>query len=127
MMNKGDYHMASMAIRMRDKFNKYWGNIDNMNWFLFVVILLDPRRLLAIPISTIASESAFSTSGRVIDAFRSSLSPKMVKALICTQDWLCATPRIDLCAIMDDIEKFEEFEKELEGSNSCATSKDIYD
>ncbi|KAL0444205.1 UNVERIFIED_CONTAM: putative AC transposase [Sesamum latifolium] len=43
MMNKGDYHMASMAIRMRDKFNKYWGNIDNMNWFLFVAILLDLR------------------------------------------------------------------------------------
>ncbi|KAL0462785.1 UNVERIFIED_CONTAM: Zinc finger BED domain-containing protein RICESLEEPER 2, partial [Sesamum latifolium] len=42
-VNKGDYHMASMAIRMRDKFNKYWGNIDNMNWFLFVAILLDPR------------------------------------------------------------------------------------
>ncbi|KAL0405612.1 UNVERIFIED_CONTAM: putative AC transposase [Sesamum latifolium] len=83
--------------------------------------------MLAIPVSTIASESAFSTSGRVIDVFRSSLSPKMVEALICTQDRLRATPRIDLCAIMEVIEKFEEFEKELEGSSSCATSKDIYD
>ncbi|KAL0449487.1 UNVERIFIED_CONTAM: putative AC transposase [Sesamum latifolium] len=181
MMNKGDYHMASMAIRMRDKFNKHWGNIDNMNWFLFVAILLDPslehtskdkdsiqdyifmqldgeddpsellesqfakhleeeecaesksevtRYLLdgcEKSISTIASESAFSTSGRVIDAFRSSLSSKMVEVLMCTQDWLRATPRINLCAIMEDIEKFEEFEQELEGSNSCATSKDMYD
>ncbi|KAL0315404.1 UNVERIFIED_CONTAM: Zinc finger BED domain-containing protein RICESLEEPER 2 [Sesamum radiatum] len=238
-MNKGDYHMASMAIRMKDKFNKYWGNIDNMNWFLFVAILLDPRYklkyvsfglatiygsdpsfvkrmiekiedtlhllykqyahsslehtskdkdsiqdnifmqldgeddpgellesqfakhleeeqcaesksevtrylfdgceklskdfdvlkwwksssskypilskiakdVLDIPVSTIASESAFSTSGRVIDAFRSSLSTKMVEALICTQDWLRDTPQIDLCAILEDIEKFEEFEK----------------
>ncbi|KAL0290415.1 UNVERIFIED_CONTAM: Zinc finger BED domain-containing protein RICESLEEPER 2 [Sesamum calycinum] len=160
-VNKGDYHMASMAIRMRDKFNKYWGNIDNMNWFLFVAILLDPslehtskdkdsiqdnifmqldgeddpvqnihsfkiaKDVLAIPVSTVASKSAFSTSGRVIDAFRRSRSPKMVEALICTQDWLRATPQIDLCAIMEDIEKFEEFEKELEGSSSCATSKDI--
>ncbi|KAL0400182.1 UNVERIFIED_CONTAM: putative AC transposase [Sesamum radiatum] len=247
--------MASMAIRMRDKFNKYWGNIDNMNWFLFVAILLDPRYklkyvsfglatiyesdpsfvkrmtekiedmlhllykqyahsslehtskdkdsiqdyilmqlggeddpnvllesefakyleeeqcaeskskvtrylldgceksskdfdvlkwwksssskypilskiakdVLAIPVSTIASESAFSTSGRVIDAFRSSLSPKMVEALIYTQDWLRATPWIELCAIMEDIKKFEEFEQELEGSNSCSTSNGIYD
>ncbi|KAL0345784.1 UNVERIFIED_CONTAM: putative AC transposase [Sesamum radiatum] len=238
MMNKGDYHMASMAIYMRDKFNKYWENIDNI-WSLFVAILLDPRYklkyvsfglatiyesdpsfvkrmtekiedmlhllykqyahsnlehiskdkdsiqdyifiqldgeddpnellesqfakhleeeqcaesksevtrylldgceksskdfdvlkwwksssskypilskiakdVLAILVSTIASESSFSTSGRVIDAFRSSLSPKMMEALICTQDWLRATPRIDLCVIMEDIEKFENFEE----------------
>ncbi|KAM7477159.1 hypothetical protein LguiB_024402 [Lonicera macranthoides] len=42
----------------------------------------------AIPVSTIASESCFSTSGRIIDSFRTSLSPKMVEALICTQNWL---------------------------------------
>ena len=30
----------------------------------------------------------FSTSGRTIDAYRSSLSPKTAEALICSQDWL---------------------------------------
>ncbi|GJS76288.1 zinc finger BED domain-containing protein RICESLEEPER 2-like protein [Tanacetum coccineum] len=44
--------------------------------------------LLAIPVSTVASESVFSTSGRVLDTFRSSLSDKSIKSLICTQDWL---------------------------------------
>ncbi|KAG8371764.1 hypothetical protein BUALT_Bualt13G0122200 [Buddleja alternifolia] len=43
MISKGDYQMASMALRMKEKFNKYWGNIDNINWLLFIAILLDPR------------------------------------------------------------------------------------
>ncbi|KAK1383621.1 hypothetical protein POM88_021356 [Heracleum sosnowskyi] len=46
------------------------------------------RDVLAIPVSTVASESTFSTSGRILDSFRSSLSPKMLEALVCTQSWL---------------------------------------
>ena len=44
--------------------------------------------ILAIPITTVASESAFSTSGRILSEHRSHLTPKMLEALMCGQSWL---------------------------------------
>ena len=49
------------------------------------------KDVLAIPVSTVASESAFSTGGRILDPFRSSLTHKTVESLICTQNWLRST------------------------------------
>ncbi|RLN40802.1 activator-like transposable element [Panicum miliaceum] len=46
------------------------------------------RDVLATQVSTVASESAFSAGGRVIDAYRSRLDPNMVEALVCTKDWI---------------------------------------
>jgi hypothetical protein len=46
------------------------------------------RDINAIPLSTIASESAFITSGRVLSEHRSRLTPGMLEALMCSQDWL---------------------------------------
>lgn len=54
----------------------------------YPTLALVAKDVLAIQVSTIASESAFSNSGRVIDPFRSSLTPKSVEALICLQNWL---------------------------------------
>nr|GEV66402.1 zinc finger BED domain-containing protein RICESLEEPER 2-like [Tanacetum cinerariifolium] len=43
--------------------------------------------ILAIPLTTVASESAFSACGRVIDPHRSSLGTNIVDMLICGVDW----------------------------------------
>jgi hypothetical protein len=46
------------------------------------------KDIYAIPVTTVASESAFSTSGRVLSEHRSRLTPKMLEALMCSQDWI---------------------------------------
>ncbi|WOH00516.1 hypothetical protein DCAR_0519881 [Daucus carota subsp. sativus] len=48
------------------------------------------RDFLAIPASTVASESAFSSSGRLVSPHRSRLHPKTIEALMCAQSWLWA-------------------------------------
>ncbi|KAL5576694.1 hypothetical protein UlMin_018393 [Ulmus minor] len=58
------------------------------NQYRFPIVAAMARDILAVPVSTVASEAAFSVGGRVLDQFRSSLKPDMVEAIICTRDWL---------------------------------------
>ena len=44
--------------------------------------------ILAIPITTVASEATFSAGGRVIDTYRASLKQETVQVLICGGDWV---------------------------------------
>ncbi|XP_019155820.1 PREDICTED: zinc finger BED domain-containing protein RICESLEEPER 2-like [Ipomoea nil] len=94
-----------------------WWKINSAR---FPVLSKLARDVLAIPISTVASESAFSTSGRVLDPFRSSLTPKIVEALVCTQDWL-RMQNTPLC-IEENLEELERFEKELSGDGGSGRS-----
>jgi hypothetical protein len=48
------------------------------------------RDILAVPISTVPSESSFSAGGRVIEPHRASLSPETVQMLLCGSDWVRA-------------------------------------
>ncbi|KAK1379810.1 hypothetical protein POM88_026554 [Heracleum sosnowskyi] len=119
-----------MVGSMKENFDKYWGDAEDINHVFFLAIVLDPRYKIGylkycfecvydaesvarivmkvesllqrmytayddhvphgdgLKVSTVASESAFSTSGHILDPFRSSLSPKLVEALVCTQSWL---------------------------------------
>ncbi|XP_073222397.1 zinc finger BED domain-containing protein RICESLEEPER 2-like [Cicer arietinum] len=61
-----------------------WWRNNSMKYKILSKMAAD---VLAIPISTVASESTFSAGGRVIDEFRSKLNEESVEALICGGDW----------------------------------------
>jgi len=68
-------------------------SFDNLSWWKtnglkFPTLQKMARDLLAIPVSTVASESAFSTSGRLISPHRSRLHPTTLEALMCARTWL---------------------------------------
>ena len=67
--------------------------------------------MLAVHVSTVASESTFSMGGRILDLFCSSLALEMVQSLICTQNWLQSSVQILLRQSMDDVELFEDYGK----------------
>ena len=46
------------------------------------------RNILVISVTTVASEAAFSTNGRLLSPHRSKLHPKTVEAMMCAQNWL---------------------------------------
>ena len=46
------------------------------------------KDLFAMQVSSVASESAFSTSGRIIEPYRSCLTHYMVEVLMCTEQWM---------------------------------------
>lgn len=74
------------------------------------------REVLAIPASTVASESAFSTGGRVVSDYHTCLTPKIVEALVCTQDWLKGKA-IHLFS-EEDLDEIHRMEKEITSQES---------
>jgi hypothetical protein len=48
------------------------------------------RVLLMIPMTSVSSEWAFSTGGRVLDNHQMRLNKESVEDLLCTQDWIKA-------------------------------------
>ncbi|CAL5347426.1 unnamed protein product [Camellia sinensis] len=94
---EGDGGKSEVDRYLEESCEKEVVNFDILSWWntnssRYKILSQVARDILAIPVSTIASESTFSTGGRILDQFRSSLTPKLVESLICTQDWLRASP-----------------------------------
>ncbi|GJY95648.1 zinc finger BED domain-containing protein RICESLEEPER 2-like protein [Tanacetum coccineum] len=100
------------ASRLKVDIESGFGKLVETKLEKFRILSQVARHVLTMPISTDASESAFSTSGRVIDKFRSSLTPKTVKALIFTQDWLRSTPA-DVEDVQVNDQQFEDLVENL--------------
>ncbi|KAH9623606.1 hypothetical protein KSS87_005765 [Heliosperma pusillum] len=65
------------------------------------------RDVLVVPASTVASESAFSAGGRVLDDKRSRLAPPTVKMCVCKRDWDLAKIRRQGAKEFDPLEADE--------------------
>ncbi|XVF54432.1 hypothetical protein PTKIN_Ptkin05aG0179800 [Pterospermum kingtungense] len=61
-----------------------WWKSNNLK---FRILSKMACEILAIPITTVASESTFSAGGREIDAYRSTLGTDTVQMLLCGSDW----------------------------------------
>ncbi|WVY98387.1 hypothetical protein V8G54_030538 [Vigna mungo] len=91
-------YISKLDKYLREDHEPYMSvDFDILHWWKvnstrFPILANMAREVLAIPISTVASECAFSTGGRVISPYRSCLTPKIVEVLVCTQDWLKGTP-----------------------------------
>jgi hypothetical protein len=95
--NSDDQHKSELDWYLMEEIEKPNENFDILNWWKvnstkFPVRAQIAHIVLAILITTVASESAFSTGGRVLDPFRSSLAPITIEALVCTQNWLRSKP-----------------------------------
>ncbi|TYK27859.1 zinc finger BED domain-containing protein RICESLEEPER 3-like [Cucumis melo var. makuwa] len=108
------------------------GDFDILQWWKmnsdrFEVLGHMARDILAILVSTVASESAFSTRGRVVDLSRCSLAPKTVEALICTQNWLNSDPiHLQVQHELEEASKFEEgFRVVMENENELEDLPDF--
>ncbi|KAL4010314.1 hypothetical protein IC575_030165 [Cucumis melo] len=102
-----DIYLLEANVRTEGDFDilQWW----KMNSDRFEVLGQMARDILAIPVSTVASESAFSTGGRVVDSSRCSLALKTVEALICTQNWLNSDPiHLQFQPELKEASKFEE-------------------
>lgn len=63
---------------------KYWQS----QLVSYPVLAVLARDVLTIPITSVASESAFSMGARTLSKYRSALLPKNVEILVTTQNWL---------------------------------------
>ncbi|KAL5796233.1 hypothetical protein ACOSQ2_001053 [Xanthoceras sorbifolium] len=85
-MNKSELE-TYLSEQVEDNLSNFnilsWWKVNKRKYPILVKIARD---MLAIPVSTVASESAFSTGGRFLSLHRKRLHPDTLEALMCAQN-----------------------------------------
>jgi hypothetical protein len=87
-----DTYIEEEFVRTYERFEiqSWW----RTNAIKYPALLAMARDLLAIPLSIVPSESAFSIDGRILADNRSSMTPETLECLVCCKDWLYEYPNI---------------------------------
>ncbi|KAF7129553.1 hypothetical protein RHSIM_Rhsim10G0115400 [Rhododendron simsii] len=91
--------------------NEEFQSFDILAWWkktekTFPILSIMARDLLTPPVSSVASESAFSAGNRVLDERRSRLAPDILDCLICLKDWEDARLGIQKCHPRDEFRDY---------------------
>ena len=76
----------------------YWKNNANASPTLAMMA----RDIFAVPMSTVPSESCFSSANRILTDKRSKLGPTVFERLVCLKDWFDAETRMQHERMEDD-------------------------
>ena len=87
-----------------------WWRVNSAN---YLILSSMARDVLAILLSTVTSKFVFSTRGRILDQYRSSLTPNIVEALILLQNWLRTSIFVDTIADLNKLVEDNEFMDQL--------------
>ncbi|KAL0294186.1 UNVERIFIED_CONTAM: putative AC transposase [Sesamum angustifolium] len=103
-------------------------NFDILNWWRtngvkFSTLQKMARDILAIYVSTVASESAFSSSGKLIIPHRNRLHHTTVDAFICSRLWLWNEAN-DTCSTSDGMQTCPSILDGEDDKDDCDTRKE---
>ena len=84
-----DHYLEEDVLPRSTNFNVLWW--WRSNGLKYPTLQAIAKDILAIHVSTVASEYAFSTSGQILSLHHSQLHWTTLEALICTRCWLLST------------------------------------
>jgi hypothetical protein len=75
--------------------------------------------IFSIPVSTVASECAFSTCGRILSEHCSRLTPKNLEVLMSSQDWIKTIIKVYICTTLSAFRTHEDPQPTSEFVAAC--------
>ncbi|XP_038679444.1 zinc finger BED domain-containing protein RICESLEEPER 2-like [Tripterygium wilfordii] len=117
--NELDNYLSEKNLPLMNEFEilAWWKS----NGLKYPILQKIARDILAIPISSVASESAFSMGGRVVSKHRSRLHSNTIEALTCGKSWLLNSLQVqDVCSKgpMDASYQTVEYDYDIEGDEA---------